>query len=125
MWLRFLNKSSCIFTKRRYLMLEEIGVIRSTINGCVSLYLCDCWKSHLGEIRFQLPQEKRNCRTLSESYPSFNPRNLMYIGSFKVFSFVFVHSFIIGRCLLDCMMTRKLILNYIITPQWSLLLIIG
>ena len=54
LWLRFLNKSSCIFTKRRYLMLEEIGVIRSTINGCVSLYLCDCWKSHLTEIRFLL-----------------------------------------------------------------------
>ena len=47
-------------------MLEEIGVIRSTINGCVSLYLCDCWKSHLTEIRFLLLQKKKlqNCQLI-------------------------------------------------------------
>ena len=35
----FLNKVSCIFTKRRYLILSRIGVIRFTINVCVTYLL--------------------------------------------------------------------------------------
>ena len=65
LWFIFLNKSSCIFTKRRYLMLDEIGVIRSAINGCVSLHSCYCLKPHLSEIRFFLQREKTKASTVS------------------------------------------------------------